>query len=554
MTQQTVLVIDDSATIRRLVDTHLSQAGYRVVLAPTAEEGVQLADEIRPELILLDHQLPGTTGFQVCQQLLADAELGRIPVVVSSTLRKQAYAEYTDSPNVVDMLPKPFAPELLLSTVANVLETGRLIVDSQSSGSAVPEVIQELAETALSGSLECFSLREVLDFLNNGTKSGLLEVELEQQRVRFYLGRGRIQAVTASGIEAGQITDRLPEPLQDLAPVVSFTLGGRFSSEVDGLVQLLDKKVIDQRLLRQLLRHQAAWLTHFCFRNRLKSFRFEANASLPPLFQKLALDISLVALLIDGALYATGEETPAESSQTVYARSAIRGQNLDRAGMNARHMKVLGHLSRPLAAAELSRRCGCPEEEMRRVLQGLTLAGLIERREQSGKTVIALEHDPDGAQILRQVLAEGKREFAGRVVRDRLGFKLLMKRAVPDAVLIAADIPDFRETARQLKQLAADSGPLCWIAIVPGQTGNEEGGKEQTALHSALHSVFDAVLQRPYTTADVVRVLQDAKSKSPAGGEKTAEINSSPELDEPSSAVQETDNRESDEKLAVTSG
>jgi CheY-like chemotaxis protein len=49
MSEGTVLVIDDSATIRKLVDTHLSPAGYRVVLAPNAEEGLRLAAETIPD-------------------------------------------------------------------------------------------------------------------------------------------------------------------------------------------------------------------------------------------------------------------------------------------------------------------------------------------------------------------------------------------------------------------------------------------------------------------------------------------------------------------------
>src|SRR5262245_571222 len=82
MSQTTVLVIDDSATIRRLVDSHLGQAGYRVVLATNAEEGVALAAELRPDLILLDHQLPGTTGYHVCKQLIQLEHLKHTPVVV----------------------------------------------------------------------------------------------------------------------------------------------------------------------------------------------------------------------------------------------------------------------------------------------------------------------------------------------------------------------------------------------------------------------------------------------------------------------------------------
>ncbi|MCA9079092.1 MAG: response regulator, partial [Planctomycetaceae bacterium] len=133
MSTRTILVIDDSATIRKLVDTHLSEEGYRVVLAPTAEQGLVLAREVRPDLILLDHQLPGTTGLAVCQQIIQFPECVSTPFVVSSTLRKQAYAEYLEIPNVVDSLHKPFQPELLKMTVSNALETGSLIVSSQSA-------------------------------------------------------------------------------------------------------------------------------------------------------------------------------------------------------------------------------------------------------------------------------------------------------------------------------------------------------------------------------------------------------------------------------------
>src|SRR6056297_1727781 len=198
MSEKTILVIDDSATIRKLVDTHLTPAGYRVVLAPNAEHGLELAAEVKPDLILLDHQLPGTTGYNVCCQLVEAPELRQIPVVVSSTLRKKAYAEYIDLDNVVDMLPKPYTEELLRTTVANAIETAVMVVNSQSGGTAIPEVIDQLDEAALAGTFACFGLRELIDFLNNGRKSGVLEVESDRTRIRFHLDKGRIQAVYAS--------------------------------------------------------------------------------------------------------------------------------------------------------------------------------------------------------------------------------------------------------------------------------------------------------------------------------------------------------------------
>ena len=149
MSEKTVLVIDDSTTIRRLVDKELSSQGYRVLVAGTAEEGVETAKSQQPDLIILDHQLPGKTGYEVACELLAIPDTAAIPVVASSTLRKKAYVEYVDCDNVVDMLPKPYTPEALIATIENAIDTGVMVVQSQSEGSAVPEVIDELGESDL---------------------------------------------------------------------------------------------------------------------------------------------------------------------------------------------------------------------------------------------------------------------------------------------------------------------------------------------------------------------------------------------------------------------
>ena len=89
MDSRLILVIDDSPTIRKMVDCHLSQAGYRVALAPDADQGLRAAETLSPDLILLDHQLPGTTGDDVCRRLLGSEATARIPVVISSAMRSR---------------------------------------------------------------------------------------------------------------------------------------------------------------------------------------------------------------------------------------------------------------------------------------------------------------------------------------------------------------------------------------------------------------------------------------------------------------------------------
>ena len=380
MNEKTILVIDDSATIRRLCDGELSNAGYRVLLGPNAEEGIELAKEHAPNLIILDHQLPGTTGYEVCQQLLADPDTARIPVIASSTLRKKAYAEYVECDNVVDMLPKPYTPEALIATVENGLNTASIVVESQVAGSAVPEIINEMGEADLAGAFGCFNLREIIDLLNNGSKSGVLEVETEDCRLFVHVTQGRIQAVTASGLSPDVIANKLPESLAELAPVMKHTLACRRGSEVDSLVELLNNQVLDSRLLKKLLRLQAAILLRIGFTTPLKNFRFDQRQDAPPLFSKLPLNASLLSFLVEGALMMEQDQLPELRPDVGFARKAIRGQNLDRAGLSSRHMQLMSQLSEPKTVAQLTKQLGWPEEETRRVLHGFELADLIEQR------------------------------------------------------------------------------------------------------------------------------------------------------------------------------
>lgn len=502
MSQSTILVIDDSATIRRLVDSELSQAGYLVVTAANAEDGIERAASEQPDMILLDHQLPGTTGFNVCGQLLEDERLRQIPVVVSSTLRKKAYVEYTDLPNVVDMLPKPYAPELLKTTVANAMETGSLIVASQSDGTAIPEVIGEQAETALSGTFAAFGLRELLDFLNNGSKSGVLEVELTHGRIWFFLRNGRIQTVTATGIDPATVARGIPDTLENLAPVLKFTVGGRNCSEVEGLVELLDRRVLDPRLLRKLLRHQAATLTRLCFTSTLKGFRFESSKTMPPLARQLPLDVSLLALLIDGALACPLDDLPDEPDGAVWTRCTLHGQNLDRAGLSPRQMKVLGLLAESLTSVKIAARLKCEPLEARRILQGFRLAELAQVRQQRAvRTCIALESDVDSAQQIRNMFGDPAIPITGRVVRDRLGLELLLRRAAPDLLLIAADDDTCRQLAETMQQSSAVPGEVRWVAVGAPEALTLARAEDGTVAIGAAR--YDSVIERPFTAASL---------------------------------------------------
>ena len=524
MTDKRILVIDDSATIRKLVDTHLSPAGYDVTLAPNAEDGLELAAQIVPDLILLDHQLPGTTGAEVCGQLLADTTLATIPVVVSSTLRKKAYVEYAEMDNVVDMLPKPYTEDLLITTVANAIETAEMVVASQSKGSAVPEIIGDADEPDLSGSLSVSNLREVVDFLNNGTKQGVLELEGDRLRFLIYLSEGRIQGMSATGLgesDVEQIVQSLPESLVNLAEVLRLTIAGRGGADFDGFMQLLDRRVLDPRLTTKLLRYQAAMLMGCAFDRKLSRFQFRTSQKVPALHQDLPLQISLLGLLIENAMYCPESDLLDDDAKWSYVRQSIRGQNLDRSGVSARHMKILNLLSEPCTIDELQSRIDWERDEIRRVLHALVLGGILERSEQaSGRKFVIYEPSTVIAGKLRGALKQNADGIVGKVVRDQMTLQLMLTRTRPDAVFFAVDSPQACRPIRQASDSIADSLKQAETIVFAPQAAIDDANVDWSEL---LGFVPDQIIAAPYTPQTLLDAMNGLSDRDVESMEGTCE-------------------------------
>ena len=112
-----VLVIDDSAMLLNFVHEILSEKSYEVSTAPTAAEGLRIAAEQVPHLILLDYVLPDMKGDEVLRHLSNNGATARVPVVYMSGFGADVQADPAQNPNVLGSLNKPFTSELLLQTV-----------------------------------------------------------------------------------------------------------------------------------------------------------------------------------------------------------------------------------------------------------------------------------------------------------------------------------------------------------------------------------------------------------------------------------------------------
>ena len=121
MAGELVLVIDDSPTITKVVQLVLTKAGYQVQTAADGEAGLEAVRAQRPELILLDFVMPRMNGYQFCRELVADAKLRDIPVVLMSAKGDQVGERFVKVMGIVDYITKPFSPEAITAVVQHTI-------------------------------------------------------------------------------------------------------------------------------------------------------------------------------------------------------------------------------------------------------------------------------------------------------------------------------------------------------------------------------------------------------------------------------------------------
>ena len=116
-----ILVIEDQEDNRQIVRDLVTASGYELIEATTGEEGLEVAARERPDLILMDIQLPGIDGYEVTSRIKANPKLRKIPIIAVTSYAlsgddKKAFAAGCDS-----YVTKPYSPRLLLAKIREYL-------------------------------------------------------------------------------------------------------------------------------------------------------------------------------------------------------------------------------------------------------------------------------------------------------------------------------------------------------------------------------------------------------------------------------------------------
>ena len=118
----TILIVEDNEMNRDMLSRRLERAGFRVLIAVTAGDGIELAKAEKPDLVLMDLSLPDMDGRDATKQLKSEGSTEKIPVIALTAHAMQADRESSLAAGCIDFETKPVDFARLTEKIARVLE------------------------------------------------------------------------------------------------------------------------------------------------------------------------------------------------------------------------------------------------------------------------------------------------------------------------------------------------------------------------------------------------------------------------------------------------
>ena len=135
---KTVLIVDDSADLRELLRITIERGPYRVVEAADGEQALCAVSAKRPDLVLLDVELPKMDGFEVCQQIKADEGTRSIKVLMLTAAVQEHDRERGEAVGADGYITKPFSLRALLTRLGDELGAGAPAAEAIPSAPTAP--------------------------------------------------------------------------------------------------------------------------------------------------------------------------------------------------------------------------------------------------------------------------------------------------------------------------------------------------------------------------------------------------------------------------------
>jgi CheY-like chemotaxis protein len=189
MEEYTILVVEDDASMARVLEAQLKIGGYRILKAFNGDDGYKMAVEYMPDLVLSDIMMPIMDGYDLCRNLKRNSKTWHIPVILLSAKHDRASIIHSYSVGAVRHLTKPMKREELYKAIDQRLkyaEKARQLLARKASD--------------LEGELGRIGILKIIDLFSLGVWSGYIELRSETgQKGTLYMENGVIDKCSLEG-------------------------------------------------------------------------------------------------------------------------------------------------------------------------------------------------------------------------------------------------------------------------------------------------------------------------------------------------------------------
>ena len=130
----TVVIADDDPDIRAMITQKLSQAGHEVTATEDGAAALAAVKRSRPDVVVLDMQMPGLSGLDVVRMIRADPTTATVPVIMVTSHSEPQFIGESFNSGADDFLAKPFRPRELAARIAQLMQGGPHVADEEFIG------------------------------------------------------------------------------------------------------------------------------------------------------------------------------------------------------------------------------------------------------------------------------------------------------------------------------------------------------------------------------------------------------------------------------------
>ena len=167
-----ILVVDDDTNILKLLDISLTKAGYDIFVCDNAEDAIDKANSIIPDLIISDINMPEMDGIEFCWMIRENSDVPMVPFIFLSSLKDPDYEIRGYRAGADDFLSKPIDRSDLLEHVEALINRSKKLQSMDTD--------KEKSTKGISGDLSELSLLEIIQLININKRSGILSVATAQ--------------------------------------------------------------------------------------------------------------------------------------------------------------------------------------------------------------------------------------------------------------------------------------------------------------------------------------------------------------------------------------